>query len=67
MTKYAKMRYKSTLSAVIGSVTVYSLSKGYIDGDFATLVSSLNLAVFGAMNVAANRVAKGTKKDTIES
>lgn len=67
MTKYAKMRYKSTLSAVIGSLTVYALAKGYIDGDLATLVSSVNLAAFGAMNVASNRVAKGTKKDNIET
>lgn len=67
MTNYAKVRYKSTLSAVIGSVTVYAFSKGYIDGDLATLVSSLNLAVFGAMNVAANSVANGKKKDNIET
>ena len=67
MTKYAKMRYKSTLSAVIGSATVYALSKGYIDGDLATFVTSLNLAIFGAMNVASNRVANGKKKDNIES
>ena len=67
MTKYAKMRYKSTLSAVIGNLVVLALAKHYIDADVAAFIASTNLAVFGAINYAANRVAKGTKKDTIES
>ena len=40
-----KTRYKTTIASILGALVVFALAKGYIDGDTATFISSILVAL----------------------
>lgn len=38
-------KFKTTIASIAGAVVVFSLSKGYIDGETANLLSSILVAL----------------------
>lgn len=53
--KLSSLPYKSTVASVIGTLLVFLLAKGYIDSDWATLISGLATAFFGTVNLSNKR------------
>lgn len=53
--KLSALPYKSTAASVIGSLVTFALAKGYIDGDWAILISGLATAFFGTVNLTNKR------------
>lgn len=40
-----KTRYKTTIASILGALVVFALAKGYIDGDTASFISSILVAL----------------------
>lgn len=56
------LTYKSTIFSLANVISVYCLSKGYIDMDTATLISGIILALWGSINVTQNNLLNKKNK-----
>jgi len=48
--KFSLIPYKSTLASILGTLVTFFLAKGYIDADWAMLISGLATVFFGTVN-----------------